>query len=40
MGFGYIQGKDLSEVYLVHVDKTTDEVDALVLEEIKTGVLN
>jgi len=40
MGFGTIQGKDLSDVYLVHVDKTTDEVDALVLEEIKTGILN
>ena len=39
-GFGQIQGQDLSEVYLVSVEKTTDEVDALVLEEIRTGSLN
>ena len=40
MGFGQMDGKDLSEVYLVSVDKTTDEVDALVLEEVKAGILN
>ncbi|PIP40298.1 MAG: hypothetical protein COX19_06045 [Desulfobacterales bacterium CG23_combo_of_CG06-09_8_20_14_all_51_8] len=40
IGFGQIQGKDLSEVYLVSVEKTTDEVDALVLEEIRSGMLN
>jgi len=40
MGFGQMEGKDLSEVYLVSVEKTTDEVDALVLEEIKAGILN
>ena len=40
IGFGQIQGKDLDEVYLVSVEKTTDEVDALVLEEIKAGILN
>ena len=40
IGFGQIQGKDLDEVYLVSVEKTTDEVDELVLEEIKSGILN
>jgi hypothetical protein len=40
IGFGQINGKDLSEVYLVNVEKTTDEVDALILEEIKAGTLN
>jgi glycosyltransferase involved in cell wall biosynthesis len=39
-GFGQIQGKDLSEVYLVNMEKTTDEVDGLVIEGIKTGALN
>jgi hypothetical protein len=40
IGFGEIQGKDLSEIYLVSVEMTTDEVDTLVLEEINAGMLN
>lgn len=40
IGFGQINGKDLSEVYLVSVEKTTDEVDTMILEEIKAGILN
>jgi hypothetical protein len=40
IGFGQIQGKDLNEVYLVNMEKTTDEVDALVIEGIKAGALN
>jgi len=39
-GFGSIEGKTLEEVYLVTLDKTVDEVDALVLESIKIGKLN
>jgi len=39
IGFGQINGKDLSDVYLVSVNKTTEEVDALILEEIQSGRL-
>ena len=38
-GFGQMQGKDLSDVFVVNIDKTTDEVDALILEQAKAGVL-
>jgi hypothetical protein len=40
IGFGQVDGKDLSDVYLVNVDKTIDQVDALIREEIKTGRLH
>ena len=33
IGFGQVNGKDLDEVYLVNVEKTTDQIDALILEE-------
>jgi len=41
VGFGHVNGQDLSEagVYLVSLDKTTDEIDALVMEEINLGNL-
>ena len=39
IGFGQVDGKDLSEVYLVNVEKTTDQIDALIVEEIKAGNL-
>ena len=40
LGFGTVDGKDLSESYLVTLDKTVDEVDSLVLEGIRKGELN
>ena len=38
-GFGQLRGKNLSDVYMVTIDKTTEEVDALILEETESGVL-
>ncbi len=39
-GFGSIQGRELSPVYLISLDKTVDQVDSLVLEGIRAGELN
>ena len=39
-GFGFIDGKDLGESYLVRIDKSQDEIDELVLEGLRTGELN
>jgi len=39
-GFGSIQGKELSPVYLISLGKTVNEVDGLVLESIRAGELN
>jgi hypothetical protein len=40
MGFGFLDGKELTEAYLVQVTKSQEEVDELVLEGLKTGELN
>ncbi|MBW2000268.1 MAG: hypothetical protein JRJ29_20205 [Deltaproteobacteria bacterium] len=39
-GFGVLNGKDLSECYLVELTKSTEEVDELVLDGIRAGELN
>jgi hypothetical protein len=39
-GFGFLDGKELTEAYLVQVTKTREEIDELVLEGLKTGELN
>jgi len=40
VGFGTLGGKDLTQVYLVTLDKTVEDVDTLVLEGIRAGELN
>ena len=40
IGFGQLEGKDLSKPYLLRLDKTVDEVEDLVLEGIMMGELN
>ena len=39
-GFGFLEGKDLGEAYLVKMNKSREEVDELVLEGLQTGELN
>jgi len=39
-GFGSVENMDLGEVYLVSLNKTSEEVDELVLEGIRAGELN
>jgi len=39
-GFGSFNGKELSETYLVSLDKDPEDVDDLVLEGIRAGELN
>ena len=39
-GFGFLEGKNLDDVYLVKMDKSREEVDELVLEGLKAGELN
>lgn len=39
-GFGSIQGRELSPVHLISLDKTVEEVDRLVLQGIRAGELN
>jgi len=39
-GFGFLDGKDLAEAYLVRIDKSREEVDELVLEGLRAGELN
>jgi hypothetical protein len=39
-GFGFLDGKELTEAYLVQVTKTLEEIDELVLEGLRAGELN
>jgi len=39
-GFGSIDSKDVSEAWLIRLTKTTDEIDELVLEGLKSQEIN
>jgi hypothetical protein len=39
-GFGYLDGHDLTDVCMISLSKTTEEIDGLVLDGIATGQLN
>lgn len=38
-GFGYLNGKSLSECYAINMTRTVEEIDELVLQGIKNGEL-